>query len=246
LRDSLLQELVVEEITAREMTDEFFFHYTSIKGGKEIVLENKLLPVLSEYGDGVHLTTLGPALGMDIVRNNFSGVAGHIMQEFEAYFEIQISSSRVRRANDKRDIQVYPGSLQLSDYKWSLRRTEDSEMLATEYMMISCGSGGAREEHSSALGRYRLLRSHLTRGQERSPVYEQEEGKHYLYLTPNPDLCDGDWIVSDQVDMSCQGFLQQSPPKVPLPSPSRTIVWEYTCDGGGWKEDPTLKVYPVF
>jgi len=228
------------------MTDEYFFHYTSIKGGKEIVLENKLLPVLSEHGEGVHLTTLGPALGIQTVRNNFSGVAGagHSMQDFEAYFQIQMASSEIRRANHKRDIQVYPGPLQLSDYKWSLRRTKDSEVLATEYMMISCGSGGARAEHSSAMGRYRLWRTAVTRGQERCPVYEQEQGKHYLYLTHNPNQCDGDWVVSDKPG-SVQVFLQQVPPKVPLPSPSRTIVWEYSCEDG-WKEDPTLKVYPVF
>ena len=108
------------------MTEEYFYHYTSEDAAKDICLEGKILPSFlgsgdAAYGNGVYLTTLEPRLGKETVKkNNWNGSDRGINKKVDAYFEILMSSSNVRRVKDKRDIQVPNGVLKLADYKWSL------------------------------------------------------------------------------------------------------------------------------
>ena len=93
------------------MTEEFFYHYTTIEAAKVIFLSGKILPSLAAkgdaaHGDGVYLTTLEPRLGRDTIKNNnWDGLAGTRDRRVEAYFEICMPSSKVKRTKDKRDIQ---------------------------------------------------------------------------------------------------------------------------------------------
>ena len=57
------------------MTEEFFYHYTTIQAAKVILLSGEILPSLAArgdaaHGDGVYLTTLEPRLGRETVKNN--------------------------------------------------------------------------------------------------------------------------------------------------------------------------------
>ena len=78
-------------------------------------------------------------------------------------------SSKMKRAIDKRDIQVHSGVLQLDDYKWSLKNW-DGELLATQDFMVS-SQGEAAKKQSIAMGRYTLVRSIVMFGDV--PVYVQ-------------------------------------------------------------------------
>ena len=159
------------------MTEEFFYHYTTIEAAKFILLSGKILPSLSAkgdaaHGDGVYLTTLEPRLGRETVKNNnWDGLAGIRDKKVEAYFEIFMPSSKVMRAKDKRDIQVHAGALLLDKYKWSLKNW-DGELLATQHFMIS-SQGGAAKIHSKALGRYTLVRNIVMF--DDVPVYKHDD-----------------------------------------------------------------------
>ena len=145
-------------------------------------------------------------------------------------------SSKVRRAKDKRDIQVHSGALQLADYKWSLKNW-DGQLLATQFYMIS-SQGGAGKYHPRKMGRYTLMKTIVL--SEYSPVYEHDDREVYLYKGDN-----GEWSVGEIVgDDRC--FLSQS--SGDSPSPLKTVTWEYSHSdsGRGWKEDVTLKVYPSY
>ena len=124
------------------MGEEYFYHYTTHVAAKNIFLSGKILPSLSAkghaaLGDGVYLTTLDPGLGRETIKNNnWDGSGGGMNKKLDVYFEIFMPSSKVRRAKDKRDIQVHSGALQLADYKWSLKNW-NGQLLATQFHMIS-------------------------------------------------------------------------------------------------------------
>ena len=94
------------------MSYEIFYHYTTKDGAKRIVLSGRIKPSLKAnghavHGDGVYLTTVDPSLGKATVgNNNWDGVSRGSSDKLERYLEIRIPSSKVRRAKDKRDIQV--------------------------------------------------------------------------------------------------------------------------------------------
>ena len=143
-------------------------------------------------------------------------------------------SSKVRRAKEKRDIQVHSGALQLADYKWSLKNW-DGQLLATQHFMIS-SQGGAGKQQTEAMGRYTLMRTIVL--SKCSPVYKHDEREVYLYKTDNVGWCVG-VIVGD-----CRCSLTQ--PSSDSSSPLKTVTWKYWDNGCGWKEDVTLKVYPSY
>ena len=70
-----------------------------------------------------------------------------------------------------------------------------------------------------------------------TPVYEQDGGENYLYLSEY-----GNWSVGPVAGDRNNSFLCQDIDQ--SPSPDKTITWEYYS--GGWKVDNTLKVYPCF
>ena len=123
------------------MSEEYFYHYTSFRGAKDIFLSGEILPSLRAngdaiHGDGVYLTTLDPKLGKYTVgRNNWDGVARNQDDKMECYFEILMPSTMVRRARERRDIQVHDGVLVLANYKWSLKNWE-GDLLATQHYMV--------------------------------------------------------------------------------------------------------------
>ena len=152
--------------------DLFFYHYTSLEAAKRIMLEGKLLPSEAgngdaAYGAGVYLTTLETHYGVDTIMNNNWDGAAATREKVEAYFEIQMPSTKAVRANDKRDILVHEGVLTLRDYKWNLKSFAGSPL-----------RGGKRGEHGPCMGRYTLYQkavlSHA--GLERVPVYKQDNG----------------------------------------------------------------------
>ena len=140
------------------MSEEFFYHYTSVSGATAIFLTGKITPSLRANGttvhsDGVYLTTVDPILGKETVgKNNWFGAVGSSCGKMmERYFEILIPSKMVRRAKTMRNIQVYTGGeLRLADYKWSLKSWK-GELLATQYYMVS-SEGGAARVHSRKMG----------------------------------------------------------------------------------------------
>ena len=78
-------------------------------------------------------------------------------KKMDVYFEIFMPSNKVKRAKEKRDIQVHSGALKLADYKWSLK-TWDGDLLATQHFMISSQEEAAKL-HSISMGRYTLVRN---------------------------------------------------------------------------------------
>ena len=120
----------------------YFYHYTSIKAAKDIIVKGEIRPSDAAigdaaYGDGVYLTTLKPDLGKTtIMNNNWGGAARD--KKVEAYFELLMPASKVVRAEDQsqRDIQVHKGGLKLSDYKWVLKNW-DRDLLVTQYFKIT-------------------------------------------------------------------------------------------------------------
>ena len=177
------------------MSEEYFYHYTSISAAKLIILAGKIRPSLEVNGDAVHgngvyLTTLEPGYGEETIKhNNWDGVA-RTKTDIEAFFEILIPSSKVVRANDTRDIQVYKGPLKLSDYKWSLKNW-DGQLLATQFFMVS-SEGKAKEHQGCCMGRYTLVKDFVTRQEEEICfVYKKDEGEWSRYLYNFV----GDWFV---------------------------------------------------
>ena len=226
------------------MAEEFFFHYTSKKAAKEIIFEGKIRPSLAAngdaiHGDGVYLTTLEPRHGEDIIKNNnWDGVAA-TKTNIEVYFEIVIPSSKVVRADDTRDIQVYKGSLQLIDFKWNLKNW-DGELLATQYFMVS-SEGGAQELHGDSMGRYTLSRDIVTmQGKERSYVYKKDEGSRYLYASRL-----GCWTVGKVAGDDWWLLRQPKSNDKPYYTPAKIEPWKHSSNDGG-KYDKTLKVYPCY
>ena len=66
------------------------------------------------HGDGVYLTTVDPSLGKETVgKNNWDGSSNASTQKMERYFELRIPRDKVRRARDKRDIQVSKGLIKV-------------------------------------------------------------------------------------------------------------------------------------
>ena len=222
------------------MSDEYFYHYTNYDGAKAIFLSGKILPSLAANGnavpgDGVYLTTLDPRLGRDTVqKNNWAGLARHKDYKMECYFEILLPSRKVKRAKEKRDIQVYTGELCLGEFKWSLKNW-DGDILATQHFMIS-SEGEAAKQLSYTMGRYTLCRNIVTN--EEHPVYKHEEGEVYLYTIKN-----GNWCVGPVAGNDVCYLLQKSNNS---PSPHKTIVWQYASCTGDWPVDQTLKVYPCY
>eukprot|EP00092_Neocalanus_flemingeri_P056645 GFUD01067174.1.p1 GENE.GFUD01067174.1~~GFUD01067174.1.p1 ORF type:complete len:194 (-),score=25.74 GFUD01067174.1:46-627(-) len=124
------------------MSEELFYHYSTMAGAKAIFLSGKLHPNLAVngpavHGDGVYLTTMDPKRGREQVgRNNWDGITRRQDQKMESYFEILLPSKKVKRAKERRNIQVHTGVLHLASYKWSLRAW-NGDLLATQYFMVS-------------------------------------------------------------------------------------------------------------
>ena len=179
------------------MAEEFFYHYTSKEAAELIIFEGEILPSLESNEDAVHgnrvyLTTLEPGYGEETIKNNNWDGLAKTMTDIEAFFEILIPSSKVVRANDTRDIQIYKGPLQLSDYKWNLKNW-DGQLLATQFFMVS-SDGKAKEHQGSSMGRYSIVRKVVTRQDDESCfVYKKDEGEVIRYLYN----LDEDWIVGE-------------------------------------------------
>jgi len=230
------------------MSYEYFYHYTTKKGAKKIMLSGKIEPSLRAngnaiHGDGVYLTTVDPLLGKETVsNNNWDGLARSSSDKMERYIEIRIPSDEVRRAREKRDIQVYTGGeLKLSNYSWSLKSWE-GQLIATQYFMVR-SQGGATRYHSERMGRYTLCQNIVTTGSgttgyTATPVYKQDEGNNYLYYLHQFDK----WCVGPVAGDTSTGLSQRSDQS---PSPHKTIPWKYGMEGKSWDDD-TLKVYPCY
>ena len=228
------------------MNEEFFYHYTTQKAAKDIFLAGKILPSCAAngdavHGDGVYLTTLEPRLGREtVMNNNWDGLVGSnsMDKKIDVYFEIFMPSTKVKRAREKRDIQVYTGALQLSDYKWSLKNW-DGELLVTEHFMISF-QGWTSIAFSALMGRYTLVRNIVM--YDLSPVYKQDEGDYFLFRSKNANWAVG-LIAGDE-----KFSLRQDSGIVKPPSPLKTLPWEHasSCSASGWQEDVTIKVYPCY
>ena len=222
------------------MAEEYFYHYTSKRCALEIYLSGKILSSLpgkggAIHGPGVYLTTLDPKLGKKIVgKNNWDGVAASQADKMECYFEILIPTSRVRRARDMRDIEVYPGELILSKYKWSLKSWR-GDLLATQFFMIS-SEGEAARYHSATMGRYTLCNYVVT--QDNIPVYKHDHNQRFLFRYK------GCWVVGNVIGLD-QGIIQQLSNK--STSPDKTIPWQYyDVKEDKLSVDETLRVYPCY
>ena len=221
------------------MSEEFFYHYTNTRNATPIILSGKILPNGDAvHGEGVYLTTFDPGLGRQtVVNNNWDGLATARRKNYKmnSYFEILMPSSKVRRAKEKRDIQVHTGELLLADYKWSLKNWQ-GELLATQHFMIS-SEGKAAEDHPESMGRYTLMRSMVTNGHH--PVYKHDDEEGYIFMN-----ADGLWGASDVAGFE-ECFLRQNSDF--SPSPCKTIPWEFWDDNfNGWEGDVSLRVYPCF
>ena len=227
--------------------EEFFYHYTSKRAAKLIIYKGKILPSLEANGDaihgeGVYLTTLEPVQGEQTIKiNNWDGAAG-TKTNIEVFFEIQIPSSKVVRANDTRDIQVYKGPLKLSDYKWSLKNW-DGQLLATQFFMVS-SEGRAKEHQNSCMGRYSIVGDMVTtQGNESYFVYKKDQGKEIKYLYK----IDGGWRVGNIAGDRLCCLYQRNDDGQTLYSPSKTKPWKYAHKGLGWQnDDKTLKVFRCY
>ena len=223
------------------MSEEYFYHYTNHASAIAIFLAGKIEQSLRSngdavHGDGVYLTTLDPKLGKEVVgKNNWDGVTRTPEDKMECYFEILMPSSKVRRAKEKRDIQIHTGELVLSQYKWSLKNWS-GDLMATQHFMVR-SEGEAAVKQSSTMGRYTLCTNILTHGD--TPVYKHDEREMYLYSNE-----DGDWSVSNVAGHGSSYLFQLSQN---YPSPHKTITWKYFVEKvGGFEDDETLKVYPCY
>lgn len=74
------------------------------------------------------------------------------------------------------------------------------------------------------------------------PVYKQDNGNKYLYLEGGS----GNWVVGPVIGSNVCS-LQQAKKKgeSPYPTSSKALPWKY-CDGSGWKDDASMKVYPFY
>ena len=148
------------------MSDEYFYHYTNSRNANIIFLSGKILPSLASngvavHGDGVYLTTFEPRLGRDtIAKNNWDGMTRSQDEKMECYFEILLPSIKVKRARERRDIEVYSGELVLANYKWNLK-SWIGELLATQYFMVR-SDGEAGNRNSLLMGRYTLCGNIVT------------------------------------------------------------------------------------
>ena len=129
-------------------------------------------------------------------------------------------SSKVKRAKERRDIQVHPGALRLADYMWSLK-TWDGELKATQHMKISSQEKAATEQRG-CMGRYTLV-GHIVM-EDRLPVYKRDGEDKYLYRK------NGSWQVGSIVG-DTKSCLFQVGSK--LLSPSKTPPWQYGVRGCG-------------
>eukprot|EP00092_Neocalanus_flemingeri_P064366 GFUD01078107.1.p2 GENE.GFUD01078107.1~~GFUD01078107.1.p2 ORF type:complete len:156 (-),score=23.60 GFUD01078107.1:220-687(-) len=95
------------------MSEEFFYHYTTMAGAQAIFLSGKLCPSLAVngtavHGDGVYLTMLDPRLGREQVgRNNWDGITRRQDQKMESYFEILLPS---KKSEESQGEEKYPGA----------------------------------------------------------------------------------------------------------------------------------------
>ena len=142
-------------------------------------------------------------------------------------------SSKVKRAKDKRNIQVHTGELHLADYKWTLKSWE-GEFLATQHFRVS-SEGGASRAQGKCMGKYTLVRTIVM--YQGIPVYKHDEEDIYLYRNET-----GDWCVGKTAGDNMYALMQ--PSKTSLLSPSKTLPWEYF--DGKWSNDITLIVYPCY
>ena len=122
------------------------------------------------------------------MNNNWAGAA--VDKNIDAYFEIFMPTSEVRRAMDKRDIQVFSGILELADYTWNLRSWDDGELLATQFFMVS-SQGGAAKIYDDLMGKYELATNIVT--SDDAAVYKHVEGEAYLYRYNDGSLTN--WFV---------------------------------------------------
>jgi len=223
------------------MSEEYFYHYTNFSSARQIFIQGKILPSQKTkgdavHGDGVYLTTLDPKLGKEAVwKNNWDGVIRNIEEKMECYFEILIPSDEVRRAKEKRDIQVFPGELQLSDYKWSLKNWS-GELLATEHFIIR-SEGEAAKRQPACMGRYTLCRYIVM--PDGTPVYKHDTNQMYLYR--NNEM--KHWIVGIVAGHISARLAQKTDESS---SPSKTVPWMYATGSDGTKIDETLRVNPIY
>merc|ERR1712179_642255 len=174
----------------------------SRKAAYGIVRQGRINPSVaairdSIHGDGVYLTTLDPRLGEATIKNNnWDGLAAGADKKIEVYFEIMMPLDKVSMADDKRDIQVHKGPVQLINYKWSLKNW-NGDILVTQYYMV-LSEGKAREVQSKSMGRYTLLRDNViiqSGTDKRFFVYKKDDGERFIYL----NNCSGNWCVSNTV-----------------------------------------------
>jgi len=236
------------------MTEEFFYHYTTKEAAKLIISDGKILPSLkanrdARYGEGVYLTTLEPGYGEATIKNNnWDGYGVEVSKtKIGVFFEIQIPSSKVVRVNNTRDIQIYKGPLQLSDYKWSLKNW-DGKLLATQFFMVS-SEGKAREHQRDCMGMYTIVGSLATQGGESTFVYRKNAGVLSKFLYCNNGV--GGWLVGEFEGVILAkpiARLQQRVDNIDNRihySPSKTKPWMYYANG--WRnDDKTLKVFPCY
>ena len=228
------------------MAEVYFYHYTTRKAAHGIVRKGRINPSVaangdSIHGDGVYLTTLDPRLGEATIKNNnWDGVAAGADKKIEVYFEIMMPLEKVSMADDKRDIQVHKGPLQLINYKWSLKNWS-GDILVTQYYMV-LSEGRAKEVQSESMGKYTLVRNMVmiqSGTDRRTCVYKKDEGERFLYMNSN-----GNWCVSDTLgEVVCK--LVQSDNNWSSLSPSKTLPWKYGMDAQ-WMDDNTLRVFPCY
>merc|ERR1712117_139303 len=123
----------------------------------------------------------------------------------------------VTRAKEKRDIQVYPEELVLSDYMWSLKNWE-GELLATEYFMVR-SEGKAAQNFPNSMGRYTLCKWVVM--PDKTPVYEHDDRKLFLYKMNQK------WRIGPVAGDNNVCLFQQSGDS---PSPKKTIPWMFICN----------------
>jgi len=221
------------------MPEEYFYHYTNYDCAKNIFLNGKILPSRrinndAVHGEGVYLTTLDPRNGKDVVgKNNWDGIARNNDHKMECYFEILIPSSKVTRAKERRDIQVFQGELVLSDYVWSLKNWE-GDLLATEHFTVR-SEGKAAEKYPCIMGRYTLCKWVVM--PDDTPVYKHDDRALFLYKMNTL------WHVGPVAGDKAAYLLQQSGDS---PSPKKTIPWMFTSINKDWKIDETLRVDPIY
>ena len=68
--------------------------------------------------------------------NNWGGASAEAEKKWEVYFEILMPPCKVSVADEKRDLYVLRGPLQLIDEKWNLK-TWNGDLLATQYFMVT-------------------------------------------------------------------------------------------------------------